>query len=71
MTGQAIVVAFMETALYTNQVTGGALRPAELDACPEVNYGAVERPAQIFDACVLGLEALYVRLEPFVNMSNT
>ena len=71
MTRQAIVVAFMETALYANQVASCALRPAELDACPEVYYRAVERPAQIFDACMLGLETLYVRLEPFVDMGNT
>ena len=71
MTRQAIMLAIMETALYANQIASGALRPAELDACPEVYYGVVERPAQIFDACMLGLETLYVRLEPLVNMGNT
>ena len=45
VTRQAIVFAFMETALDANQVASCALRPAELDACPEVYYGTVERPA--------------------------
>jgi hypothetical protein len=60
VTRQAIVVAFMKTALYTKQVTGSALQPAELDACQEVYYPAVECSAEIFDACVLSLETLYV-----------
>jgi hypothetical protein len=71
VTRQTIVVAFMKTALYAKQVTGGALRSAQLDACPEVDHRTVERPAQIFDACMLGLETLCVRLEPFVDMGNT
>jgi hypothetical protein len=62
VTRQVIMVAFMKTALYTKQVTGSALRPAELDACQEVYYHAVECSAEIFDGCVLSLEMLYVRL---------
>jgi hypothetical protein len=62
VTRQAIVIAFMKTALYAKQVTGAALRPAELDAGPEVYHCVVERPAQLFNACVFGLETLYVRL---------
>ncbi len=50
----------MKTALYAKQVTAGTLRPAELDASPEVYHCAVERAAKLFDACMLGLEALYV-----------
>ena len=45
VTRQAIMLAIIETALYANQIASGALRPAELDACPEVYYRAVERPA--------------------------
>jgi hypothetical protein len=71
VTRQTIVVAFMETTLYAKQVTGGALRPAQLDACPEIDHRTVERSAEIFDTCVLGLETLCVRLEPFVYMGNT
>jgi hypothetical protein len=50
VTRQAIVVAFMNTALYAKQVTGAALRPAYLDAGLEVYYCAVKRSAQLFDA---------------------
>jgi hypothetical protein len=52
----------MKTALYTKQITGSTLRPAELDAFREVYYRAVEHSAEIFDACMLSLETLYVRL---------
>jgi hypothetical protein len=61
VTREAIMVAFMETALYAKQVTGSALRPAELNAGPKVYHSAVKRSAEIFDACVFGLETLYVR----------
>jgi hypothetical protein len=47
------------------------LRLAKLNAGPEVDHRTVERSAQIFDAGVLGLETLNVRLEPFFDMSNT
>jgi hypothetical protein len=67
---QAIVVAVMKTALDAKQVTGSTLRPTELYACSEVNNRAVERSPQLFNACVLGLETLCVRLQPFVNVRN-
>ena len=70
VTRQAIMVAFVETALYAKQVTGSALRPAELDAGPEVNHCVVERPAQLFNACVLSLKTLYVRLEPLIDVGD-
>jgi hypothetical protein len=50
VTHQAIMVTFMKTALYTKQVTGSALQPAELDACQKVYYHAVEFSAEIFDS---------------------
>ena len=62
VTRQAIVVAFVKTALYAKRITGGALQPAELDSGPEVNHCVVERPAQLFNACMLGLKTLHVRL---------
>ena len=71
VTSQAIMVAFVKTALYAKQITVGTLRLAELDAGPEVYHGVIERSAQLLDACMLSLETLYVRLEPLVDVGNT
>jgi hypothetical protein len=70
VTHQAIVVAFMKKALYAKRITAGALQPAELDASPEVYHCVVERPAQLFHACMLGLETLYVRLQPLIYVGD-
>ena len=61
----------MKTALYAKQVTGATLRLAELNAGPEIDHCVVECSPQIFDACMLGLEALYVGLKPCLDMGNT
>ena len=71
VTRHAVVVAFMKTALYTKQVTGGTLRVAELDAGPEVHHCAIEGSAQLFYAFVLRLETLCIRFQPLFNVSNT
>ena len=71
VTRQAIVVAFVKTALYAKQVTSATLRLAELNAGPEIDHCVVECSPQIFDACMLGLETLYVRLKPCLDMGNT
>jgi hypothetical protein len=68
---QAIVDAVVKTTSNTKQVTLGTFRLAELDAGPEIYHCTVERPAQLFHACVLDLEALCVRPQPLFNMSNT
>jgi hypothetical protein len=65
------VVAFVKTALGAKQVTASTLRLAELYAGPEVYHCVVERSTQLFDACMLGLETLYVRLQPLVDVGNT
>ena len=71
VTGQAIVVAFMKTALYAKQVASAALRLAELNTGPEIDHCVIERSPQIFDACMLGLETLNVGLKPCLDMGNT
>ena len=71
VTRHAIVAAFMKTAPYTEQVTGGTLRLAELDAGPDIYHCAIKGSTQLFDVCVLGLETLCIRLQPLFNVSNT
>ena len=59
---QAIVVAFMKTALYAKQITVLTFRLAKLDAGPEIYHCAIECSAELFHACVLCLETLCVQL---------
>ena len=71
MTRQAIVFAFMRTALYTKQVAGSTWRLADLDASPEIYHCAAERSAQLFNAGAFGLKTLYIRLQPQIDVGNT
>jgi hypothetical protein len=71
VTRQTIVVLFMESALYAKQVACGTLRLAEPDAGTKVYHRAVDCSAQFFNASILGLETLCVRLHPLFDVSNT
>jgi hypothetical protein len=70
VTRQAIVVSLVKAALDTEQIAGGTPRPAELDTGTEFYHCIVERLTQLFHACVLGLETLCVRFQPFIDVGN-
>jgi hypothetical protein len=69
MARQAIVTAFMQTALDAEEVAGSTLRPAKLDAGSEIYDSTVKCSAQLFDAGIPGLESLCIRLQPLIDSS--
>ena len=60
----------MKAALDTKEVASGTFRPAESNASTEVYHCTVERFAQLFLACILGLETLCVQFQPLIDVGN-